>query len=71
METEKEKTLSEKEIEADNIKQDNGFYWSKDVAEAVARLKDRLDFISKSYIRITQIEAGLLKEEIDEIFGNL
>ena len=63
----KEKTLNEKRRFYQQVE---GFR-AEDVKEAVARLKDRLDFISKSYIRITQIEAGLLKEDIDEIFGNL
>ena len=57
----KRKTLSEKEIKRDNEKEDNGFFWSKDVKKAVKRLKEE--------VRARDVPVSGIMEEIDKIFG--
>ena len=58
------KTLNEKEIKPDNKKEDNGFYWSKDVRKAVKELKKKglKRTLYPKYLMLTI-------QDLKEIFG--
>ena len=66
------RSLSDKRVEADNKKKDNGFCWEKDVKEAVKELKDAMKnkkVNTKIIFEKPHIMFDLMLEEIDKIFG--
>ena len=60
-------SLSDKLVEADNKRKDNGFYFEKDVKEAVNELKEIVIEWDGLYLQTTD-GRGLL-DKIDKIFG--
>ena len=64
-------SLSDKEIKADNFANDNGFFWSEDLKEAIKKLKEDLckEFIEREGADECRIPQNQIMFKIKQVFG--